>query len=152
MERILEAGRLSPSAQNKQPWHFVVVSDKPMLRAVGAAMPRNAPYIAEAARAIVVIIEPTRFAESDASRAIQNMLLTAWAEGIGSNWTGFGGMDEIKQLLGIPAELNILAVLPFGYPAEEIGLGIKRRKGLSEIAHRDRWGNPYLSTTSDSIR
>ena len=77
------------------------------------------------------------------SRAIQSMMLTAWAEGLGSNWVGFHGLAEVKPLLGIPAELDILAILPFGYPVQAGGQGKKRRKPLAEVAHRERFGQPF---------
>jgi nitroreductase len=71
------------------------------------------------------------------------MILTAWADGVGSNWVGFMGLDEVKKLLGIPETLDILAVLPFGYPAQAIGQGKKKRKPLAEVAHRERFGQPF---------
>ena len=52
-------------------------------------------------------------------------------------------MDEIKALLGVPAELDILAILPFGYPAEEKGKGIKKRKPLNEVASRETFGQAF---------
>jgi nitroreductase len=142
IRRILEAGRLSPSGMNAQPWHFVVVQDRDMLRQLGTAV-RTGPYIAQAPLAIVVAIDNRRIAISDASRAIQSMLLTAWSEGLGSNWTGFGGLVEVNRLLGIPDELDVLAVLPFGYPQQAVGQGKKNRKSLAEVAHRERWGQPF---------
>ncbi|HZB96188.1 MAG TPA: nitroreductase family protein, partial [Herpetosiphonaceae bacterium] len=77
------------------------------------------------------------------SRAIQSMMLTAWAEGVGSNWVGFRGLEEIKSLLGIPDELDLLAILPLGYPAEAVGKGKKQRKPLGEVAYRERYGQPF---------
>jgi nitroreductase len=71
------------------------------------------------------------------------MILTAWADGVGSNWVGFQGLAEVKALLNIPEELDLLAILPFGYPAQAIGKGKKRRKPLSEVAHRGRFGQPF---------
>jgi nitroreductase len=141
--RILEAGRLSPSASNKQPWHFIVVQDPATLQQLGASAP-SGPYIAAAPLAIVVVVDQTRLAVSDASRAIQDMLLAAWEDGVGGNWVGFGGLDEVKTLLGIPADRDILAILPLGYPAVHIGQGRKKRKPLAEIAHRERWGEPFV--------
>src|SRR2546423_9660078 len=77
--RIVEAGRLTASAQNKQPWHFVLVRRRESLRELGTLV-RTGPYIANAAAAIVVAHEKAnRLAVSDASRAIQSMMLTAWA-------------------------------------------------------------------------
>jgi len=142
VRRILEAGRLSASGMNAQPWHYVVVQDRDMLRQLGSAV-RTGPFIAQAPLAIVVAIDNTRLAVSDASRAIQSMLLTAWSEGLGSNWAGFGGLMEVNRLLGIPNELDVLAVLPFGYPQQAVGQGKKQRKPLVEVAHRERWGQPF---------
>src|SRR5438094_1367489 len=142
LRRILEAGRLSGSASNNQPWHFVVVQDQGTIGEIGRLV-TTGPYIAGAPLAIVVAIPKTRFAFSDASRAIQSMLLTAWDAGVGSNWAGGPGMDQLKPLLGIPDELDVVAVLPFGYPAVEVGAGKKVRKPLGEIASRGRYRQPF---------
>jgi len=104
---------------------------------------RTGPYIAQAPLAIVVAIQRTKFSVADAARAIQSMILTAWSEGIGSNWVGFMGLDGVKPLLGIPNDLDVLAVIPFGYPAQAAGKSKKNRKSLSEIAHRSRFGRPF---------
>jgi nitroreductase len=140
--RIVEAGRLSGSAMNGQPWHFIVVEDKNALKQLGA-LARTGPYVAKAPLAIVVAIQKSKFAVADAARAIQSMILTAWSEGVGSNWVGFMGLDDVKPLLNIPGELDVLAVIPFGYPPQPVGKGKKNRKPLSEIAHRDRFGRPF---------
>lgn len=142
VRRIVEAGRLTASSMNRQPWQFIVVEDRDTLRRLGA-LARTGPYVATAALAVVVAIERTRFSVSDASRAIQSMVLTAWSEGIGSNWVGFLGLDEVKSLLGVPDDLDVLAIVPFGYPAKAGGRGKKERKPLSEVAHRDRFGQPF---------
>src|SRR5512144_537262 len=134
LRRILEAGRLTASSMNGQPWHFLVIQNRDILGQLGSLL-RTGPYVAQAPLAIVVVIDPTTYAISDASRAIQSMLLTAWTDGLGSNWVGFGGLDHIKPLLGIPADVDVLAVLPIGYPKDEIkGHGKMRRKALSEVA------------------
>ena len=139
---IVEAGRLTGSAMNLQPWHFIVVQDREMLRRLGA-LARSGPYIADAPLAIVVAVEKTGYAVSDASRAIHSMLLAAWSEGVGSNWVGFGGLGKVNALLDIPAGLDALAILPFGYPAERVGRGVKKRKPLRAVAHRERFGLPF---------
>jgi nitroreductase len=142
IRRILEAGRLTGSSMNRQPWHFIVVQDSDTLRRLGA-LAQYGRYIAQAPLAIVVAVEKTRFAVSDASRAIQSMILTAWSEGVGSNWVGFLGLSEINSLLGIPGDLDVLAILPFGYPTKDIGKGKKQRKPLSEVAHLERFAQPF---------
>lgn len=142
VRRILEAGRLSPSAANKQPWHFIAVQEPATIRQLAALAP-SGPYLVGAPLAIVVVVKPTPYAVSDASRAIQNMLLAAWEEGVGGNWVGFGGLEGVNALLGIPADREVLAILPFGYPAEPVGKGQKRRKPLAEVAFRERWGEAF---------
>jgi len=88
IQQIVEAAHVTASSINGQPWHFVVVQDKEMLRQL-ATLARTGPYIAQAPLAIVVGMEQSPYAVSDASRAIQDMILTAWSQGIGSNWVGF---------------------------------------------------------------
>ena len=142
VRRIVEAGRLTGSGMNRQPWHFIVVRDRETLRRLGA-LASSGPYVAQAPLAIVVATDKSRFAVSDASRAIQSMLLTAWADGGGSNWAGFGGLEKVKTLLDIPADLEVLAILPFGFPARPVGRGKKQRKPLREVAHLERYGRPF---------
>src|SRR5262245_8899803 len=142
IQRIVDAGRLTGSGMNGQPWHFIVVRDGDTLRRLGS-LASSGSYVAEAPLAIVVAIDKTRFAVSDASRAIQSMLLTAWADGVGSNWVGFGGLEKTKDLLALPAGLDVLAILPFGYPARPVGKGKKERKALSQVAHLERYGRPF---------
>jgi nitroreductase len=142
VRRIVEAGRLTASSMNGQPWHFIVVENRDTIRQLGA-LAQTGPYVAQAAVAVVVAIEETKFAVSDASRAIQSMILTAWSEGLGSNWVGFRALTAVKPLLGIPDDLDVLAIIPFGYPAQAHGRGKKQRKALSEVAHRERFTQPF---------
>jgi len=142
VRQIVEAGRLTASSNNGQPWHFIVVQDKETLRQLGA-LARTGPYIAQAPLAIVVAMEQSPYAISDASRSIQSMILTAWSQGIGSNWVGFNNLKQVNPVLGIPEGISIRAILPFGYPVKAIGKGQKNRKPLGEIAYRERWGQPF---------
>ncbi|MCL4562524.1 MAG: nitroreductase family protein [Chloroflexi bacterium] len=142
VRRIVEAGRLTASSQNGQPWHFIVVDDPQTLRQLGA-LARTGAYIAQAPLAVAVAIEDTRFAVSDASRAIQSMILTAWSEGVGSNWVGFGNLEAVKPVLGLPDRLQVLAIVPFGYPAQPTGKGKKQRKPIGEVASHGKYGVPY---------
>jgi nitroreductase len=143
VDRIIEAGRLSASSMNLQPWRFIVVDDRDELRKLGAAI-KTGPYVAQAPLAIAVAVEKkSPYGVSDASRAIQNMILTAWADGIGSNWTGFSGMTGVHALLGVPDEFDVLAVLPFGYPDKPLGKGEKKRKPRGEVVFRNRFGQSF---------
>jgi nitroreductase len=145
VRRIVDAAHLTGSSRNLQPWHFIVVRERDLLRQLGSMAP-SGPYIADAAFAVIVVIEESIFSVSDGSRAIQSMVLTAWAEGVGSNWVGFTGRyDEVKGLLGIPAEMDILAMVPFGYPVDtSLGKGKKNRKPFDEVVYKERFGQPFV--------
>jgi len=143
LDRIVEAAHLSASSMNMQPWHFVVVRERRALVDLGGLV-RTGPYIAGAAAAVVVACEhDSRFGVSDVSRAVQSMILTAWADGVGSNWTGFGGLEGVRAYVGLPDTHEVLAVLPFGYPKRAVGRGVKKRKPLAEVASMGRYGTPY---------
>jgi len=133
--RIVEAGRLTGSGMNRQPWHFIVVRDRDMLRRLGA-LASSGPYVAQAPLAVVVATDKSRFAVSDASRAIQSMLVAAWADGVGSNWVGFGGLEAVQPLLDIPAALDVLAILDHDeVPRLEIHGAAREPPRLDDLAH-----------------
>ena len=112
-ERILDAGRLSGSAKNRQPWRFDVVPGE--LLADHVYEPdnlRGSPFV------VAVVIRgkgPTSF---DAGRAAQNMLLAAWNEGVGGSPNGVQAEEPIRTALGLDEEERVAIVLSFGYPAK----------------------------------
>ena len=121
---------------------FVFVTDRQKLQELGRLV-RTGPYTAQAAAAIVVGAERDNpLAVSDVSRAIQSMILAAWAEGVGSNWTGFTGHDDVRDLVGLPDSFNVIAVLPLGYPKRKLGKGLKNRKPANEVYSAEKFGNP----------
>jgi len=141
VRRIAEAAHLTASASNAQPWHFVVVRDRERLGKL-ASMLRTGPYVASASGAVIVAYEKeNRLAVSDASRAIQSMILTAWGDGVGSNWVGFAGMDAVRNEFGLPDAYDVLAVVPLGYPKRKI-VGKKRRKPFNQVVSAERFGAP----------
>ncbi len=143
VREIVEAGRLTASASNRQPWHFIVVEDPNLLRQLGS-LARTGPYIAQAPLAVVVAVDDPKFGVSDGSRAIQSMILAAWDKGVGSNWVGFiGGLDAVKSPLGIPGNWDVLAILSFGFPAQPVGQGKKSRKPFDEVVSFNRYGQPF---------
>ncbi len=142
VRQIVEAGRLTASGGNSQPWHFIVIRDKETLRQLGQ-LARTGPYIPQAPLAIVVATDRSPLADSDGSRAIQDMILAAWSQGVGSNWVGFNNLPQVNPLLGIPQDVSILAIVPFGYPDVAVGKGQKKRKPLGEVVYNERWGEPF---------
>lgn len=142
VRRIVEAAWLTGSSRNGQPWHFIAVQDRAMLRRLGG-LARTGPYIADATLAVVVIMEESIYNVSDVSRAVQSMMLTAWDEGVGSNWVGFGNLEWANEVLGIPAEQKVMAIIPFGYPTARLGRGKKNRRPFDEVVSSERYGQPF---------
>ena len=142
IQKILEAGRWSPSQRNQQPWHFIVVQDRDSLRRLGAMAP-SGPYLADAPLAVVVATEGARVPLIDGTRAVSSMQLVAWEEGLGSCWVGSVDRQGVKRLLGIPDACELITVLPFGYPTDAAKQLKKRRKPLDQMAHRGHFGTPY---------
>jgi nitroreductase len=142
VRKIAEAAHLTATSRNDQPWHFVVVEERETLRKLGSLC-RTGPFIKDAAMAVVVAIGDSQYAESDAGRAIQSMVMTAWEEGVGSVWAGWYGMDAVNEVVGIPPEFRVIAIVPFGYPDRKLGAGRKNRKPFDEIVSREKFGQPF---------
>jgi nitroreductase len=140
--RIVEAARLTGSSRNQQHWDFVVSQDPQTLKKLGELAPTG-PYIARAPLAIAVVVPENPTGYIDGARAAQDMMLAAWAEGVGSNWVGNVNTDPIKRLLDIPQDRLVLTIIPFGYPTRKLGRGRKARKPLREIAHQEKFSRPY---------
>ena len=139
LRRILQAGRMTGSSKNREPNRFVVVLERDHVGAIAALGPQ-ARWVAEAA-AVVVILQTERH-EFDAGRCAQNMMVVAWAEGIGSCPAH---VDEAKlgALLGVPSGVHVNRLIAFGYvdPARP---GVpksvaRRRRPLDELTHFERW-------------
>lgn len=146
--KILEAARVAPSSRNLQPWHFIVVRDRSMLKEIGS-IATSGKFVADAPLAIAIATDNADRPDLDSGRALQQMELVAWAEGLGTCFVGLRNETQnakIKKLLGIPAEFDLITVLPFGYRTDDIGTSgsKKNRKALSEIAHSEKFGVPYV--------
>lgn len=118
----------APSAVNRQPWAFVVVDDRELLRELSGALP-FAKMAAHAPLAVVVCGDLSRNPGAsgdwwvmDASAASENLLLAAHALGLGAVWTGVYPRDErveaVRRVLGLPADVVPLNLIPVGYPAD----------------------------------
>ena len=102
--KIVRAGRWAPSSRNQQPWHFVTITDPQVLRAIGG-IATSGRFLADAPLAIAVVMENSDRADLDAGRALQQMELVAWAEGLGTCFVGLSVPDQsgrIKEILDIP--------------------------------------------------
>ena len=144
VEKLLRAVQWAPSSRNRQPWRLVVVRDKDTLRKIGS-IASSGRFVADAPMAIAVAMENADRPDLDTGRAVQQMELVAWEEGLGTCFVGLRLAEQnrqVKQLLAIPDSFDLVTVLPFGYRlAEDQGrLGRKNRKSLEDIVHWERYG------------
>jgi nitroreductase len=142
VRRILDAGRIAGSANNLQPWRFLILEDRDLLERVAETV--YVPGNLLGARMVVAIVVrgggPVAF---DAGRAAQNMMLAAWNEGVVSCPHGMPDPERTAELLGLDADERPLIVLSFGYPARPRDPGARppeewirraERKPLEEVA------------------
>ena len=113
--RILDAGRLSGSGSNRQPWTFVVVEGRDRVEALAAAVyaPGN---VLGAGLVLAVVVTGKGPVSFDAGRAAQNMLLAAWNEGLASCPNGIADRDAARAALELAEEETLAIVLTFGVP------------------------------------
>jgi nitroreductase len=146
LNRILEAGRLAPSAKNYQPWKFIVVKDAAIRQALVPAC-RGQGSVGQAPVVICgCAIEEQVWkgmggywsAEAvDITIALEHMILAAAAEGLGTCWIGAFLEAEVRKVLAIPDGVKPIALTPLGYAARDHRP--QPRKPLSEVTCVDRW-------------
>ena len=122
LQQILETGRQAPSAANRQPIHFVIVKDHDILKNLCDNLITR--FVKHAPVAIVGCANTKSFltgkwAVVDTTIAMQNMVIAAWALGIGSCWIGACSEKKVKELLKIPDKWKFVALVTLGYPAEQ---------------------------------
>ncbi len=130
LERLVDVGRLAPSAANMQPLEFIVVDEAglraevfPCLKWAAYIAPAGDPGPGEEPAAYIVTLANTKVREKmfeyDVGAAMENMLLAALAEGVGSCWLLSIDRDKLRAVLGVPEDYRVDSVLALGYPAEE---------------------------------
>jgi nitroreductase len=136
LEKIVDAARLAPTGNNKQPWDFIVVTDQAMIDRLKVA----SQWMDKAGAIIAVVMDPSsRWWIEDASAAVENMLLTCTALGYGACWLEGYTLpreDEFKKLLDIPTSKRLITLVPVGVPAESPSVD---KKPLSEVIHWEKY-------------
>ncbi len=139
---LLDTVRWSGSASNQQPWELILVRD-PATRAQLAGMEGFAGHVARAQLAIVLVMAGRRPEQDtfDEGRLSERLMLAALAHGVGSSigWFKGSGRDQVKELLGVPADRLVRTVISFGYPTEAAAKRGGRRKPIAEIVHHERY-------------
>lgn len=153
LEKVLEAARLAPSANNIQPWHFIVVKD-----AEKRARLAKAPFARFLKQVPVVIVgcgdqkASPKWFMVDVAIAMQNMVLTATSMGLGTCWVGSFNEEQVREMLKIPENYRVVALLALGYPRKKIDIQgkilhlVRRRKKLERIVSFEEFGRRCRAT------
>jgi nitroreductase len=139
---ILEAGRLSPSAANRQPWKFIIISSKDVLQKIHECYERgwfqNAPHVlivvGNKNEAWVRSLDGYCSIETDLAIAMTHILLAAENEGVGACWISHFNLNLLRRVLNLQESEKVYSIMPLGYP--QMGYqkkGIKDRKKLNDI-------------------
>ncbi len=145
IERVMEAARLAPSARNDQEWRFVVVTDEETRTRLAQAANRQT-FVGQAPVVIVACAETDGRAMScghpafliDTAIAIDHITLAAVEEGLGTCWIGAFDPEAVRSILGIPSSVEVVELLPLGYPRDPSPIE-KKRLSYEAIVHRERW-------------
>lgn len=139
IEKVIDCGRLAPTARNVQPWEFVVITDSSTLKRIGG-MANHGKFIADAPVCVVVLSKETKYWLEDASAATQNLLLAAHALGLGACWIAGDKKDyaePVRELVGAPAGFRLISLVTIGYADEQPTADKKR--SLGEVLHWERF-------------
>ena len=151
VEKILEAGRLAPSAKNFEPWHFIAVTETAKRKALSKGA--WAKFLIQSPLVIVACGDKKASPEwyaIDVALAVENMILTAVSLGLGTCCVGSFNEKNIKSTLKIPEKFEIIVMLAVGYPANHIDLSskllniVRTRKSLSEVASEEEFGKHLI--------
>lgn len=144
LDRVLDAGRLSPSAGNRQERRFVVIRDAGKRKALAEAA-KGQVFVAQAPVVIAACSVESEYVMScgqlaypiDTAIAVDHMTLQAVEEGLGTCWIGAFDEKRVKEILSIPDSVRVVALLPIGYP--RAASHQTARKSLSEIVMQEKW-------------
>jgi len=135
LEKMVDAGRLAPTARGEQPWEFVVVTKKEKIKEL-ADITDHGKFMSGASAAIVVFCKDTKYYLEDGCAATENVLLAAAAQGVASCWVA-GDKKEygirIAKALNVPESFKLISILSLGYPKVRPEPHLKRQ--LKEVIH-----------------
>lgn len=147
VERLFEAARLAPSWANKQCWDFIAVAD-PGLRAALAQAGGPKGAMQTAPLIVVACARPQasgnraglQYFMLDMGIAVEHLILEAETLGLGTCWVGWFDEEAVRHALGIPPEVQVVALVPVGYPDEEPPA--RGRRGMEDILSWNGWKRP----------
>ena len=154
LSQILEAGRWAPTGANLQPWHFIVVTDQETKKEIGKVARFFFIKFFPVEKAPVLLVlsfdkRKGKYGRYDATLAGGNMMTMATSLGLGTCWIGAFDESKLKEILGIPSNIEVIALITLGYPDEKVE--IPPRVELEKIVHWESWSNVKRQMFSDHI-
>ncbi|MCS7151511.1 MAG: nitroreductase family protein [Endomicrobia bacterium] len=137
VKKIINCARLAPTANNLQPWLFVVIKDTKLKQQI-SDIADHGKFIKDADCCIAVFCEDTKYYLEDGSAATQNILLAAWYFGIGSCWVAGDKKpyaEKVREVLGVKDKYKLVSLISLGYPDEEELKKIQniKKKSVEEV-------------------
>lgn len=159
LNRIIEAGRVAPSFQNRQCWRYIICRDREVIKQLAngsGLLSKVNLFIKKAPVIIVACADPSDSGRVnnmdyylvDTAISFQQMMLVAWNYGIGSCWLAAFNEQKVKAILQVPERIKVVAMSPFGYPKEKKSVyskavslfaGSKKRKQINKIYSYNKW-------------
>lgn len=138
VDRAIACARLAPTAMNKQPWTFLVLRD-PATRARIVELAGHGEFLRTAPVGVAVCLDDWDYWKEDGSAATTTLLLAAHAQGLGACWLSMephAYAPAVKQLLGVPEDVHLLAIVALGHPGES---PTPEKKPLADVVRHERW-------------
>jgi nitroreductase len=147
LERILEAGRRSPSSINRQRWDFVVVTGRSGLEKLAKVWERGGRHVASSAATIALVTPAADDADTwadiafDVGQAAENLMIAAAGLGIGSGHSSVMDQELCRELLGYPEDHRCDYLITLGYPADRAVAPLRNhdRRPFDDVVHWDQW-------------
>jgi len=139
LEKMVDAGRLAPTARGEEPWEFIVVTDKEKIKELGN-ITDHGKFLADARAAIAVFCKDTKYYLEDGSAATENILVAATGLGVASCWVAGDKKfycPDISKALGVPEGFKLVSLISLGYPQSEPKPHSKRP--LEKVLHWEKF-------------
>jgi nitroreductase len=139
LEKLVDAGRRAPSARHVEPWIFIALTQKEVLKKLGQLAP-NGSFLSQAAAGIIVFCEETKYYLEDGCAATENILLAAADLGLGACWVAGDKKDyasEVAHIFGVPSKYKLVSMIALGWPKQPVLQ--KKYKELQQVLYWEEY-------------
>ncbi len=139
LEKIIDAGRRAPTARAVEPWEFVVVTRREVLRDLGS-LADHGPFIKDAACCVAIFCADTKYYLEDGCAATENILLAVADVGLGACWVAGDKKPyapKVSELLGVPENMRLISLIALGWPEGDVDQ--KKKRSLEEVIHWEKF-------------